>query len=428
MNTALPTRFFRLCALTGMLVGCHAAAPSDSMVPGVSPAAVLQSEASGGSFKTLYSFKGSPDGSEPRANLIVLSNVLYGTTYAGGLGAGSLFKMSLTGEEKVLLSFGSHDGEYPLGGVVALNGELYGTTSQFGPSHCGTVYGMNVATRAVKILHGFNCTDGGRPYAGLLATSTTLYGTTNIGGTGTNCSLGCGTVFAVDISSGKERTVYSFKGGTDGSRPQASLVAMNGTLYGTTATGGGATVCTDGCGTVFAVDATTGSERVLYRFKGGDDGATPIAGLAAIGDALYGTTSRGSGCLIIGSSTGHICGGTIFALTHVTRSAARARIIYRFKGGKDGAFPAADLLAVNGVLYGTTQSGGIAAHCRGCGTIFEVTTAGKERVLHTFTGGGGGAHPSAGLIELSGALYGTTAQGGSHCSFRGCGSVFTLAP
>jgi hypothetical protein len=52
--------------------------------------------------------------------------------------------------------------------------------------------------------------------------------------------------------------------------------------------------------------------------------------------------------------------------------------------------------------------------------------AGTETVLHTFTGGAGGANPVGGLIrDTAGNLYGTTQDGGSG---SGVGLVFELTP
>ena len=60
----------------------------------------------------------------------------------------------------------------------------------------------------------------------------------------------------------------------------------------------------------------------------------------------------------------------------------------------------------------------------GCGTIFEISSSGKETILHRFQGGTDGADPVAGLLELKGKLYGTTEEGGAN----GDGTVFSLAP
>jgi uncharacterized repeat protein (TIGR03803 family) len=91
------------------------------------------------------------------------------------------------------------------------------------------------------------------------------------------------------------------------STPEAGLTNVNGTLYGTAAYGG-----THGdYGTVLSV-TTTGTEKVLYSFgSGSEDGEYPEAGLTNVNGTLYGTTYTG------GSFTcfHHLGCGTVFALT-----------------------------------------------------------------------------------------------------------------
>ena len=79
---------------------------------------------------------------------------------------------------------------------------------------------------------------------------------------------------------------------------------------------------------------------------------------------------------------------------------------------------------MKGTLYGTTRDGG-GSSCgsNGCGTVFSVTTGGKEQVLYAFTSFDG-AWPVAGLINVDGTLYGTTLGGGE----IGNGTVFALTP
>ena len=154
-----------------------------------------------------------------------------------------------------------------------------------------------------------------------------------------------------------------FKGGKDGENPVSRLITLNGKLHGTTSLGGGA--CSSyGCGTIFAFDPASGAETVLYRFKGGRDGQYPRAGLLAVNGTLYGTTYESGGCYDYA-----IC-GTLFGYD---LSSGDEKAVHRFKGGRDGTGLAADLTAVNGVIYGTTGGGGENPGCKGCGTIFSLT-------------------------------------------------------
>jgi uncharacterized repeat protein (TIGR03803 family) len=98
--------------------------------------------------------------------------------------------------------------------------------------------------------------DGDGPVAGLLNVNDALYGTTYIGG-GTGCygGAGCGTIFKVAMS-GKETALHSFGVNSgDGTNPDAGLVNVEGTLYGTTVYGGPhcSKSSPQGCGTIFSL-------------------------------------------------------------------------------------------------------------------------------------------------------------------------------
>ena len=75
-------------------------------------------------------------------------------------------------------------------------------------------------------------------------------------------------------------------------------------------------------------------------------------------------------------------------------------VIHRFGRRGDGAAPVANLLNVQGTLYGTTISGGEARCYIGCGTVFRITTDGTESVIHRFTGADGES-PAASLIDVT---------------------------
>jgi uncharacterized repeat protein (TIGR03803 family) len=174
----------------------------------------------------------------------------------------------------------------------------------------------------------------------------------------------------------------------------------SGNLFGTTDGGGGSGNCTVGCGTVFKI-TPNGTETVLYAFQGSTDGAFPRSSLILDGAGdLYGTTEAGG-------SNGY---GTVFEVTPT----GSETILHSFKAGSDGDAPLAGLAMDNaGNLYGTTFAGG-GTQCKraGCGTIFEVTAKGKEKVLYSFHGTHG-RNPAAGLLPgAHDKLYGTTMEGG----------------
>ena len=406
----MKVRSLSLVLLYALLAGCSQGAVGGSPFAPSQNAQSSASKVSTGTFASLYSFKGNPDGAFPLAPLLQVGGSLYGTTSQGGTananGDGTIFKITLTGDETVLHSFeGTPDGQFPQAGLIAVKGLLYGTTPNGGATANGTVF-TTTKKGAENVLYSFmGGTDGAGSEAALTNVNGTLYGTTSAGG-GTNCNsgLGCGTVFKIDPS-GTESVLYRFQGGSDGQAPAAPLLYVKGVLYGTTFFGGGSGCNFRGCGTVYKIDPS-GNESIVYAFKGGSDGSNPDAGLIDLNGMLYGTTSEGGG------SNNN---GTVF---RVSRS-GKERVIHKFKGQSDGADPEAGLVAVKGTLYGTTFAGG----ADDFGTVFQMTKSGDETLLHSFTFGADGGNPSAAMIDVKGKLYGTTKTGGT----SGFGTVFSVA-
>ncbi len=199
------------------------------------------------------------------------------------------------GVEKVLYRFGPNE-RYPMAGLTDVNGTLYGTTSGRtrdgrGRPDFGTVF--SITPGGVKrTLYRFHGPDGANPNAGLLNVHGTLYGTTFYGG-----DWSSGVVYGI-TTAGKEKLIYSFKRSFDGANPDAALINVKGTLYGTTEYGGyGGCYSAVGCGTVYSI-TPSGSEKVLYVFNWMPDGDSPTAGLIDVKGKLYGTTLYGGrrGC------------------------------------------------------------------------------------------------------------------------------------
>jgi uncharacterized repeat protein (TIGR03803 family) len=284
-----------------------------------------------------------------------------------------------------------------------------------------------MAATSETVLYSFpGSGSGSNPYANLVADTTgDLYGTTGGGGSSANCNLGsgCGTIFELTQQVGvwTETVLYSFQGVStgDGSGPQAGLVLKTGALYGTTSSGGAY-----GYGTAFkltppAQPGGAWTESVLYSFKGGTDGSYPASGVIFDGTSLVGTTPLG------GSSNF----GTVFELTPPKKKGApwTESILYNFTGRADGGKPYSGLILKLKSLYGTVLDGGPS----GQGAVFELTfpaVAGNPwtyTVLYGFTGGSDGGKPYASVIfGKAGVLYGTTGLGGS----GGYGTVFRLTP
>ena len=100
---------------------------------------------------------------------------------------------------------------------------------------------------------------------------------------------------------------------------------------------------------------------------------------------------------------------------------------------REGASPHT-LVYHKGDIFGETFVGGNKS-C-GCGVVFKLSPAGNHYQytrLHVFTGGGNdGAVPTSLIVTSSGALYGTTSEGGdagcTSSGYVGCGTVFKLTP
>ena len=101
---------------------------------------------SGYTERIVYSFAGASDGAGPAGPLVQYGYALYGTTRRGGLGAGTVYKMTPrhgTYQESVIHRFaGGADGAIPLGGLLVQGRALVGTTSAGGPYSAGTVYAV----------------------------------------------------------------------------------------------------------------------------------------------------------------------------------------------------------------------------------------------------------------------------------------------
>src|ERR1700691_286640 len=389
--------------------------------------------------KILYSFTGqNGDGSVPMTGLVIGKNkALYGTTSAGGVwGAGSVFQLQPPAAaggawtETVIYSFPSTPGccgITPNGLTLGENGTIYGST-YLGGLGWGTVFELKPPASAGEawtetVLYAITGQDGDGAAPGnyhtalVFAHDGSLYGSTLFGGvmTGACAPLGCGTVFKLTRVDGAwtESILYTFTGQNgDGAGPEGVALSQNGDLYGVTFSGG-----TLNLGTAFelAPPAAGGggawTETVLHNFAGPPgDGYGPDSNQAGV---LYGTTAGNQ----------YQGDGLAFQLTPSGPAGTWVEAIL-FSFQTTGYGPNGLVLGSSETLYGTEA--GIGA---GDGTVFELRqpVAGRawsETVLHNFTGeSGDGAEPYGPLvIGVNGALFGTTSAGGT----AGLGTVFQL--
>ena len=312
--------------------------------------------ATDGTESVLYSFAGNNDGANP--NFLGFSGgQLVGTTLVGGLnghkhktfGFGTIFFISLTGQEFVWHNFIGSVHAYPQGLTIMTSGNIIGTTAGVSMLKGAKRYNGSVFNQVTKNDHallkfvGSNSADGSFPTGGLaIDPQGNIYGTTMFGGSGE------GVAFEV-TPQGVETLLHTFTGSQDGGVPTGGLIRdAQGNLYGTAAEGGQFSQ-----GTVFEI--TSSGLTTLHSFNG-TDGAGPQSLLIFDGQGnLYGTTYSG----------GAFNQGTIFELN----PSGQETVLYNFSGGADGAHPQAALLFDGqGNLYGTTAAGGAS----GLGTIFKL--------------------------------------------------------
>jgi len=393
-------------------------------------------------YKILYTFTGYTDGALPEGTLIIDDQGnLYGTTAGGGTyGGGTIFELSPgsdgTWTRTILYSFnGPGDGNSPTGGLLMdRQGNLYGTAQQSGITNancsvgCGTVFALLKTAQGwrYQVLHSFHgMPDGALPSGPLVADAAgILYGTTVSGGIDDVCFEGCGTVFQVQRTAGgwKEQVIHTFTNlFADGGYPAGTLAIDDaGNLFGSSSIGG-----TNGYGTVFAMrrNGTGGwTENILHNFCSDyncADGNAAAGGVTLANGGLAGTAQYGGG-------NGYY--GSFFELKPDSKQWG---ITYFDFNTSDGAAPISPLLYSGGNFYGVTEQGGNQNNaCNlslGDGVVFKVSangTAFNEAVLHSFSGSDG-CGPVGGLVaDENGNLFGTTMFGGS----ANDGVVFEITP
>ncbi|MEJ0047628.1 MAG: choice-of-anchor tandem repeat GloVer-containing protein [Rhodospirillales bacterium] len=209
------------------------------------------------------------------------------------------------------------------------------------------------------------------------------------------------------------RVLYSFTGGADGGTPRAGLLRDSAGNLYGTTLDGGAHRHGPYGSGTVFRIAPDRTETVLHSFGNGRDGAYPAAGLIADSSGNLYGTTSG-----VGPDGIFVTAGNVFRLTPANKD----KLLYAFQAGSDGAFPNSSLVRDSaGNIYGTTAAG---ANGDQGGSIFKLTRFSKEFLLHEFAGGFDGAFPLGGLIEDSkGNLYGTTTGGGG----LGLGVAFKLA-
>jgi uncharacterized repeat protein (TIGR03803 family) len=388
-------------------------------------------------YQVLHYFTGGPDGGEPTTALTLAGDgSFFGTTHTGseqfGTVFGTVFYLSDSGSGwnlTTLVSFSPFNYN-PFGGpgvnpgtsiVIGPDGLPYGTAG-------GGFYGCGVVYKLVReggqwfenVLYQFGGAYGGRqdgcgPGAFFFDSAGNIYGITG-GGGDSRCE--CGTVYELRPVDGgwQESILYDFQGGNDVNSPTGLSRDSSGNLYGTSWLGG-----QYGFGTVFELSPSGSgwTERILYSFQDGSDGAWPYSGVVWDGASgnLYGGTIR----------AGQNEAGTVFELAP-SGDGWNFSVIYQL-GRYYGGVPAAPTLDAGGNLYGVTAGGGRWLH----GTVFRLARSGggwTYSELHDFDQIHGDGPQASLIFDSSGNLYGTAAGGGMNQCYggSGCGVVFKIVP
>ncbi len=377
--------------------------------------------------KLLYSFAGNTDGEYTDTELVMDSvGNLYGTSVQGGtFGGGTVFQVTPDGVHTVLYNFtGGADGGEPYKGVTLdQHGNLYGTAVTGGggacEGGCGVVFELLNSGGAwtFRVIHtftgGFDGSGPGSPVA--FDESGNLYGTTPTGG-----YKGMGTIYRMEPNGAgdwKFRVIHTFTGGADGGGGSAGRLLFDhaGNLFGVCTVGGAY-----GLGTVFRMFRSLGEWKfqTVYAFRDSPDGALPYGGLAIdhLGN-LYGTTYY----------AGANDFGTVYQLTPRNGRWIET-VIYSFKGGSDGDSPISTLVTdAEGNLYGTTSDGGSPSCSCGTIFKMSLSATGHwiESVMYRFPGTPNPGFAYNGMIRGgTGSFYGATVHGGASND----GAIYKFTP
>ena len=274
-------------------------------------------------------------------------------------GCGVVYKLANSGgvwTQTVIHYFNGNDGYGPGSGLTFdAAGNLYGMTPTGGPNAAGVIYQLTPqpdGSWKLHVIHAFTGgNDGASASAGrlLIDASGNIFGVATAGG-----ANGAGTAFRLTHAQNGRwnfTVLYAFKGQPDAGFPYGALSAdAAGNLYGTTYYDGA-----NDLGSVYQLSPGPGGkwrERVLYSFKGGTDGSSSISNLVIDNKgALYGTTSEGgAGCSC----------GTIFRVAKDVNGNWKESIAYRFQGAPDAGFAYNGMIGDGaGNYYGATVHGGV---------------------------------------------------------------------
>ncbi|PYJ80675.1 MAG: hypothetical protein DME22_23615 [Verrucomicrobia bacterium] len=320
----------------------------------------------GSGYQILWNFQGyaNGDGANPQAGLIEASDgVLYGTTYLGGAGDGTVFRLNKDGTGYSIIKSlvrGGAEGAGPFGLIEGTDGALYGMSYSAGSGHGGTIFKLNKDGTGFSVLWNFQqgSTNGFWTSAPLMEGSDgVLYGATTAGGLFTN--PGSGTVFRINRDGTGLGVLHRFDVSEGDQYDHGLLEGNDGALYGTRSYGGSA------AGTLYKLNKDGSGFVVVHNFTGtNDDGLLPFAGLTkGTNGEFYGSTALGGKRGPSGDPSESY--GTIFVLRRAVsilgvsvQSNGHARLLFVGQGGKSYDIQATDtLVGAQWTKVGTATAG-----------------------------------------------------------------------
>jgi uncharacterized repeat protein (TIGR03803 family) len=291
--------------------------------------------------------------------------------------------------------------------------------------------------QTLTTIFSFNGKNGASPEGLTQGFNGNFYGTTGRG-SGTGCISGCGSVF--EYTPNGLKTLHSFcseANCADGWAVDSGLyLSPSGNLYGGTSSGGYQTSPCDslgGCGTMFEI-TPAGSFTTIYSFcaqTNCPDGSNPKAPpTLGINGNLYGTTALGG---YVNQGFPDYCDfgcGTIFELTPAGKLTTLHDFCTKLPSCRDGQEGDGLTLATNGVFYGMAPGGIRKGEDTYAGTFYSMTANGKFTVLYNFceTNCDDGYYPWPVVQGADGNFYGTTQGGGTGNSGAGSGTFFKITP
>jgi uncharacterized repeat protein (TIGR03803 family) len=390
-----------------------------------------------GLLTNLYSFTGGNDGNRPVAGLLLGNDGnFYGTTFYGGTyGQGTIFRIAPNGALTTLAHFDGFNGANPQATMTqGSDGNLYGTTQNGGADGQGVLFRLSfvdppqITTQPQdqSVFAGANVLFSVAAFGSFplsyqwqvngtnLADGSTVFGSATRNLTLNNVSLtNIGTYSVLVTNSLGSVTSTGAVLQVTSSPPVIVLQPTNQTLV-------------PGATAIFAA-AAIGNLPLSYQWQ--QNGTNLTDSTNRFGSATSTLTltrvvepNSGTYTVIVSNALTQVTStGALLTVISVTAPGTRLTTLHGFTGTSDGGIPNGLVQGTNGVLYGTTQSGGVIS---AGGTVFALSTSGVLTTLISFRGTNG-SKPEAALVQAAdGNFYGTTFFGG----LIGEGTVFRMTP